>query len=119
MTSSGDQPAPPRPLTIRERETLEWMVLNGTADPPPSDEHRRAWLAQVPGVMVHRTCGCGACPSIDLVPGDSPGPRTVLAGEAEGLGLALFIDDGRLTYLEGFPLEDGVFPVFPPVEELR
>ncbi|SJN25589.1 hypothetical protein FM114_04795 [Luteococcus japonicus LSP_Lj1] len=42
----------------------------------------------------------------------------MLAGEAEGLGLALFIDDGRLSYLEGFPIEDGVFPVFPPVEEL-
>ncbi|GAB2474623.1 hypothetical protein GCM10027030_06170 [Luteococcus sediminum] len=118
MTSAGDQPAPPRPLTARERETLQWMVLHGTADPQPTDEERRAWLVQVPGAMVYRTCGCGACPSIELDPGDPSGPRTVLAGEAEGLGLALFIDDGRLSYLKGFPVEEGVFPVFPPVEEL-
>ncbi len=110
----------PRPLTTREREALIALVGRGT----PSDgaeitaDDRKRWLAQVPSTHAGARCRCGTCPSIELT--DEAGTtadsddRVVLEASAEGAMLLLFVDDGRLSYLELAPLDDDVsFAEFP------
>ncbi|WP_409484313.1 hypothetical protein [Arsenicicoccus dermatophilus] len=97
---------------------IRHACLSGGAD--PGQQERRRWLAVLPEVRVSGACECGRCPSIELwPPDDADGERQVLAAEASGLGLALFIDGGRPTYLEGFPLDDDtVAREFPPADEI-
>lgn len=110
----------PRPLTVRERETLVALAERGT----PSDgaavtaEDRRRWLAQVPSVRAGARCRCGTCPSIVLTDeaGTTPdgGDRVVLEASAAGALLLLFVDDDRFSYLELAPLDDDAsFAKFP------
>ncbi|GAA2997590.1 hypothetical protein [Microbacterium aurantiacum] len=44
--------------------------------------------------------------------------RIVLTAEGPGASLLLFIDDGRLSYLELAPHVDDVVADFPPIEAL-
>ena len=122
MNEAHDRAPPgvPRPLTTREREALIALVERGK----PSDgaeitaDDRKRWLEQVPSTHAGARCRCGTCPSIDLT--DEAGTtadgddRVVLEASAEGAMLLLFIDDGRLSYLELAPLDDDVsFAEFP------
>lgn len=109
-----------RPLTAREREVLEVMILQGIPDDPITPRDRKHLLELVPGVTTSRSCGCGSCPSIEL---ESPAPssgtgRVVLSGWIDGAMLMLFIDDDLPSYLELAPLDDAAFSVFPPAGQI-
>lgn len=112
----------PRPLTVAERDVLTAMVQHADdpGGPAVTLSQRRRWLAQVPAIMVHGRCPCGTCPTIDLLAEvGSTSRRIVLGAAAEGMGLALFIDDDRLSRLEAFPLsDDGTVLAFPPASQL-
>lgn len=115
----------PRSLTQREREVLAAMIERGERyddTPHPQDTAERdAWLAQVDGALAYATCGCTECPSIEL--GDASGPApdaepsVVLSASTDSAAVMLFIDAGRLSYLELAPLDEPVLD-FPPVAEL-
>jgi len=117
----------PRRLTGRERDVLVRMIREGARDEPvPADrdaQDRRRWLAQVDAVRVHRTCGCGACPSVDLGddagPAPATGPRVVLHAEHDDALVLLFVDGDRPSYLELAPLDDRARHELPPADELR
>ncbi|MFF2266819.1 hypothetical protein ACFVTZ_01020 [Cellulosimicrobium cellulans] len=117
----------PRPLTPRERDVLARMVRDGDRDEAvPHDQDaadRRRWLTQVDGVRVHGTCGCGTCPTIDLGDATGPttaeGPRVVLSAGVDHALVLLFVDGDRLSRLELAPLDETVFPEFPPAVDLR
>ena len=122
MNEAHDQAPPgvPRPLTTREREALIALVEQGTPSGGTeiTADDRKRWLAQVPSTHAGARCRCGICPSIDLT--DEAGTtadsddRVVLEASAEGAMLLLFVDDGRLSYLELAPLDDDVsFAEFP------
>ena len=93
-------------------------------EPAVSDGDRVRWLAQVPATRAGRRCGCGTCPSIELT--DATGSTlgrgrsgVVLEAGVPGALLLLFVDHGRLSYLELAPLtEDAVFRQFPAVEDI-
>ncbi len=112
---------PARPLSRRERETLEALLA---VDFPGVDALR----AQLLGTRVTGRCACG-CPTVDLEPPADAPPAVVgtsvpveakahsRSGEGEGLVL-LFVDDGRLSCLEYAPLGDRTPSTFPPVHRL-
>lgn len=85
---------------------------------------RARWLAQFDGTFAGRECGCGTCPTIELTDagGRSPGTersRVVLSGGTRQLMVLLFVDDDRLSSLEGAPIEpEHVAREFPPAAEL-
>ncbi|AQX81158.1 hypothetical protein BWO91_15315 [Plantibacter flavus] len=115
-----------RPLADRERDLLVALIARGTepgADRAVAASDRERWAGQLPGVMVHGTCGCGTCPSIDLTPdsGDRPTPtrQTVLEASTSNAFLLLFIEDDRPTYLELAPFCDEPITEFPPVEDVQ
>ena len=54
-------PGFPRPLSPREKEIAEWLIINGEA----SKEEKMEFLAQLQRATVIRRCPCG-CASIDL-----------------------------------------------------
>ena len=115
-----------RPLSVRERDLLVAMVARGTepgADRAIAASDRERWAGQLPGVMVHGTCGCGTCPSIDLTPdsGGRPTPtrQTVLEASTANAFLLLFIEDDRPTYLELAPLGDEPITEFPLVADVE
>jgi hypothetical protein len=121
VVDAGGMSATPRPLSRRERETLEVLL----AVEFPGVEALRA---QVPGTLVTRGCDCG-CPSVELEPpADAPlaAVSTRLpvdasaidpCGEPEAL-ILLFVDEGRLSYLEYAPTGDRTPARFPPVSRL-
>lgn len=115
-----------RPLSVRERDLLVALIDRGTepdADRAITASDRERWAGQLPGVMVHGTCGCGTCPSIDLVrgSGDRPTPsrQTVLEASTSIAFLLLFIEDDRPTYLELAPFGDEPITEFPLVADVE
>jgi hypothetical protein len=115
-----------RPLSDRERDLLVALIARGTepgADRAIAASDRERWAGQLPGVMVHGTCGCGTCPSIDLIrdSGGRPAPtrQTVLEASTSNAFLLLFIEDDRPTYLELAPLSDEPITEFPPVADVE
>lgn len=102
----------PRSLSEAERLVLDALLA---ADFPGAAELR----AQLARVQVVGKCDCG-CPTVDLaVPPDVPvspvktrarlvpveGRVSPLAGEPPG-DIILFVDDGRLSYLEYVSYDD-------------
>jgi hypothetical protein len=115
-----------RPLSDRERDLIVALIARGTepgADRAIAASDRERWAGQLPGVMVHGTCGCGTCPSIDLTPdsGGRPTPtrQTVLEASTANAFLLLFIEDDRPTYLELAPLGDEPITEFPLVADVE
>ncbi|MDN5725400.1 MAG: hypothetical protein L0G99_05630 [Propionibacteriales bacterium] len=115
-----------RQLTRTEEELITLMITSApdTGDAVHSAERRRAWLTQVPHTRAGARCGCGTCPTIELIDlnGDAPGmgiERIVLSAGSPGALLLLFIDDDQLSSLELAPLEDGPAMDFPEVAEVR
>lgn len=116
-----------RELTDREREVLQLMITHAPVSwggPGASAADRLRWREQVATVRVGRACGCGTCPSIELVDdrGRSPddhGSRVVLSAGAPGAVILLFVDDDRLSYLELAPVDEQVFDEFPPAADLE
>lgn len=85
---------------------------------------RARWRAQVAETRAGRRCGCGSCPSVDLtdLAGVTPGTddsRVVLEGSTTDALLLLFIDDGRLSYLELAPLDEKSHGSFPDPQHLQ
>jgi hypothetical protein len=115
-----------RPLTARERDLLLALLARGTAfgsDESITESDRERWAEHAAAAMVHGTCGCGSCPSIDLAPGAkadsaSPGRRTVLEASTADAFLLVFIDDDRPTYLELAPFGDDPITEFPLVADV-
>lgn len=121
-----------RELDDRERELIVFLLENAEGiDEPISAEQRATWLAQVPQLRVGGVCGCGTCPSIDLVTAERPKAaqtreevealesRTVLDAGTDGAMVLLFIDDDWPSYLELAPTGDEVFSEFPAVADVR
>ena len=112
----------PRPLTGDERRLLDALLANDFHGVAELREQGRA-VAASPGC----TCGCG---SIDLhVPLDAPRSAAPSPVPVEGTvrditgavvaGLILFLEDGRLGYLEIYPLGGGdPPPTLPPPEQV-
>lgn len=118
----------PRPLTPREGQLLVALLERGVSEDgrrPVTAADRTRWLASVPQTLAGRSCGCGACPSIELTDATGRTPaagvrRVVLEAEAPGAVLLLFIDEDRPSYLELAPLEAGVtFSEFPDTIEIH
>ncbi|MGO4956154.1 hypothetical protein ACTQ49_02595 [Luteococcus sp. Sow4_B9] len=120
MTGLQGAEALPRALTSREREVLVLMLQQGRPDDDDTvtGADRERWLAMVPSLQVVRRCACSECPTVDFSVADTNGRRVALSAGAPGLGLVLFIDDDRPSCLEGFPIDGGVFPVFPPPRDV-
>lgn len=111
-----------RPLSPAERELLVVLITDGVdswSEIEITAEDRAAWLAQVPETFAGTRCGCGTCPSIELVDAEGCTPdaektRIVLEASTDGALLLLFIDDDRLSYLELAPTEpEAAFDAFP------
>jgi len=87
-------------------------------DPPVSSEARRRWRKQIGDARAGKRCECGQCPSIEIEIGDgrtpTGGDRVVLEASNPSASLLLFIDGGRLSYLELAPHGDERFDEFPP-----
>lgn len=108
--AAGQEPKP-RDLTPREREVLELMVGVLPPDHPARDE---VGSAQVVG-----TCGCGTCPSVDLLTDVPPDADRVVVCADHTAGLVLlFVDGGRPSYLELAPWGDEPVLQFPPAAEI-
>ncbi len=103
---------------------LTAMIARGSTDRAVSASDRHRWSADAATVLAGRSCGCGRCPSIELV--DESGAeivgsdRIVLSGWIDtdnpngAAMLLLFIDGGRPSYLELAPLtDDVVYAEFP------
>ena len=109
-----------RPLTTDERRLLDaWL----SHDFPGAGELR----AQARAVTASRGCSCG-CGTIELHvrPGapassaESPVPVEGTVHDDTGRvvgGLLLFVQDGLLSQLEVYPLDDGT-PALPPPERV-
>ena len=100
------------------------MIERGVPDDGVvGDADRREWLELVPWIRAGDRCGCGTCPSIELVvderPGTAGGPRIVLVAGVAGALLLLFVDGGRPSYLELAPVGDERITEFPPADEIR
>lgn len=105
-----------RPLTANERAALDTLLA---ADFPGAAELR----AQARTARVIGRCGCG-CPSINLevdrtlpVAAIIDDPVAVEAG-APGGGLIVFAEDGRLSCLEYWTVEDEPPADFPPPAQI-
>jgi hypothetical protein len=115
-----------RPLSDRERDLIVALIARGTepgADRAIAASDRERWAGQLPGVMVHGTCGCGSCPSIGLVPESYDRPtmarQTVLEASTSTASLLLFIEGDRPTYLELAPWGDEPITEFPLVADVE
>src|SRR4051794_28343587 len=108
-----------RPLSETERQVLAVLLA---MDFPGAPELR----AQVDSVVVSRGCDCG-CPSVDLVvEGDVPlaavTSRTPVNADVDGVlggGLIVFVDDGRLSGLEYYSVENEKPTEFPGLEQIH
>ena len=102
-------------LSPRQREVLLALINKGrSSDAVVTAADRGRWRATVDATRVGRPCGCGTCPSVELVDLDggergSELSRVVLAGDVPGALVLLFVDDDLPSYLELAPLEDDVF----------
>jgi hypothetical protein len=108
----------PRPLTRDERLVLDALLsadFDGVAEP----------REQAMGATVEGRCKCG-CPSIDLIVGADaphsafPGRLSPVEGRIAPVGseppgdIILFLDGGRLSYLEYVYYQDDVPNSWPP-----
>ncbi|RJQ68062.1 hypothetical protein D5S17_32685 [Pseudonocardiaceae bacterium YIM PH 21723] len=107
-----------RSLTPAERAALDTLLA---LDFPGVAELRvQAGTARVTG-----GCGCG-CPSVDLRVDTATPPAAVTSsmpveasvGEQTG-GMLLFVTEGRLSYLEYYPLDDNPPAEFPAPRHIR
>lgn len=122
-----EQRAVPRALTSREEAVLVALIERGVCldeDVVVTEEDRARWLAQVAQTRAGRRCGCGSCPSFDLtdLAGATPDmddSRVVLEASTTGALLLLFVDDGRLSYLELAPLDDQSYGQFPDPRDVQ
>ena len=115
-----------RPLSVRERDLLVAMVARGTEDGVDrviAASDRERWAGQLADISVHGTCGCGSCPSIDLVPESDDRPstarQTVLEASTSTASLLLYIEGDRPTYLELAPWGDEPITEFPLVADVE
>lgn len=102
---------------------LAAMIARGSTDGVVSAADRERWNVDAATMLAGRSCGCGRCPSIELLDesgGEIMGPdRLLLSGwiDADSLKgaatLLLFIDGGRPSYLELAPLADNIYAEFP------
>lgn len=114
-----------RNLTDHEREVVLYML--DTAKPFPGDTGLSSTLRerlreQASSALAGPRCACGMCPSIEIEDqaGASPlgGKRIVLSAATPQASVLLFVDAGRLSYLELAPHGDEPIHEFPPVEDL-
>lgn len=106
------------PLSEAERQVLCVMLAR---ELPGAPELR----AQVGSAVASRRCDCG-CPSVDLVvEGDVPvaavTSRTPVNAEVDGVmggGLIVFVDEGWLSGLEFYSVEDSTPQEFPPLDRI-
>lgn len=117
-----------RAMTAHEQSVLEAMIRHASPfdseSEPPSITDRARWLAMIKDLSVHRLCGCGTCPTIDLaykgVPVESGEHTTgtiLEAGIREAM-ILLFINNDIPGCLEVAPINDE--PVaLPSPEEIR
>lgn len=80
--------------------------------------------AGVAQTRAARRCGCGSCPSVDLtdlegVTPDITDSRVVVEASMADALLLLFVDDGRLSYLELAPLDEKAHSRFPDPNHLQ
>ena len=114
-----------RELTDRERDVLRFMIDSAVPmgdDEPVSPESRNRLRQDLRSARAGERCACGACPSIVLEDQDGTTPesgeRVVLSASAPNALVLLFIDGGRLSYLELAPLDDEHVHEFPLVADL-
>jgi hypothetical protein len=114
----------PRPLNEAERRTLDVLLA---PEFPGVAELR----AQLPHAQVIGKCDCG-CPTVDLhVPPDVPRSDVVtrsrlapVEGRVAPVGdeppgdIILFVDDGRLSYLEYVSYDDPSPSEWPPLDRV-
>lgn len=108
-----------RALSEAERAILEVMLAE---DFPGAAELRQ----QLDAVVVSGVCGCG-CPSVNLeVRGDVPvaevTSRTPINADVEGDpggGMIVFVDDGLLSCLEYYGVDDSPPAAFPDPSLVR
>lgn len=122
-----EQKGAPRRLASDEEAVLIALIEQGVCldeDVVVTETDRAGWRAQVAQTRAGRRCGCGSCPSVDLtdlagVTPDRQDSRVVIeAGTTDAL-LLLFIDDGRLSYLELAPLDEESHHRFPDPQHLQ
>lgn len=95
-----------RPLTPQQRDVIAALITNATLfDGGEVDAARRkGWLEGVDKLSQGEPCGCGACPSVQLLfdgrPTPESSPRTVLSADGFNSMVLLFIDDDKPSYLE-------------------
>ena len=121
----------PRQLSEAEHALCDALIRHGY-DPNchVAESSRERWLAKLDSTQVCGECGCGLCPSIELITGAAAGdrardtsvlgPRVVLgAGIRDGVAIVLlFIDDDQPSFLEISPMgEEAV--ALPAVQDLR
>ncbi|WP_370968541.1 hypothetical protein [Amycolatopsis sp. cg9] len=105
-----------RSLTPDERAVLD-VLLAG--DFPGAVELRvQAATAQVSG-----SCGCG-CPTVCLVVDDATPTaeiteRAAVEADVPDGGLIVFVDEGRLSCLEYWTVEDEPPAAFPAPDQIR
>ncbi|WP_146067441.1 hypothetical protein [Arthrobacter sp. SX1312] len=114
-----------RELTERERDVMRYMLdaavpLEG--DEPVSRQIRQRLRQDLHSARAGERCACGDCPSIVIEDQDGitpeTGQRVVLSAAAPNASVLLFIDGGRLSYLELAPHDDEPVHEFPPVAHL-
>jgi len=108
-----------RPLSETERGVLGVLLA---MDLPGAPELR----AQVESTVVSARCACG-CPTVDLVVEGDVRParvtsRTPVDAEVEGVpggGLIVFVDNGRLSGLEYYSVEEHHPSDWPDLTRIR
>ncbi|MBF4513953.1 hypothetical protein ITJ66_15810 [Plantibacter sp. VKM Ac-2885] len=115
-----------RPLSARERDLMVALIARGTdhgADRAVTASDRERWAGLLADTSVHGMCGCGSCPSIDLVPESDDRPstarQTVLEASTSTASLLLCIEGDRPTYLELAPWGDEPITEFPLVADVE
>ncbi|WP_145952701.1 hypothetical protein [Tessaracoccus aquimaris] len=83
----------------------------------PSVAQRLRWLDYLGSATAGKECGCGTCPSVELVGADGVTPSGpscyVLEGGTRDLLVLLHVIDDRPAYLEGAPSPGLSIPEFP------
>lgn len=115
-----------RELTEREREVVGFLLDaasplagEGSLTADRRDQLRESLVSARAG----KPCPCGACPSIEIEDRagatSQGGKRVVLSAAVPNASVLLFIDGGRLSYLELAPHDNEPVREFPPVTHLR